>query len=396
MYETENPEQSESVGKRAISRRWATGRVRRAGAAALTVCAIAAAIVALSVNSATAQTDTVRVADGESIQAAIDSADEGSTVIVEAGVYEEQVRIKTNGITLQGEPGAIIRPGAAQSTNDCSWLGLGSAICVGTEFIPETNPDWPQDPFPEGTIKNVVVAGLTIEGPTGFGIRVVDGKNIDISDNAVSGVLAPAINVGSVRNYTITGNSIDNDGTDNFTPLMFVGRSTNGSVKNNEIRNSAQNALTFGRTRKLTFAGNDISGSCGGVYIEQASRKLKLTRNVISANNTLCQFQGIDGDIGGYGILLIDGSKIVIRANTIADNVADGPSLTPGGVIVTAAPGVETGPKNVTIVNNTITGNVANGVALDVFAVGVPKLRVLRNTCEVSLPDASWCVGIDG
>ena len=189
---------------------------------------------------------------------------------------------------------------------------------------------------------------------------------------------------------------MDNEGTTNFTPLVFLGRSKNGTFKANEIRNSASVAMTIGQTRNVVVAKNEVTGSCGGVFIEQKSRKLKLTRNVASANNTLCTDPSIDGDFGGYGILVVDGSKIVIRANTITDHVVESPTLTPGGLLVTPAPGAQTGPKNVTIANNTITGNSANGVPLDLFADGVPKLRVLRNTCEVSLPDASWCEGTDG
>ncbi len=396
MHEMNKAGVALSAGTNQVARPSARTRAGRTTFGALMVWMVFSALLALSTTTATAQSDSIRVDAGESIQAAVDSADEGTTIVVGEGVYEEQVRIRTNGITLQGEPGAIIRPGSAQATNDCSWLGLGSAVCVGTEFIPMTNPDWPEEPFPDGTIKNVTIAGLTIEGPAGFGIRVVDGKNINISDNVVSGVLAPALNVGSVKNFEIVRNSVDNEGTNNFTPLVFIGRSAKGAFKGNEIRNGAQNAVSITRARTLVFSRNQISGSCGGVFAGDAIRKLKLTRNIITGNNKLCQDPNVDGDIGGYGILLVDGSKITIRANTITDHVVESPTITPGGLLVTPAPGAETGPKRVTIANNTITGNSANGVPLDLFADGVPKLRVLRNTCEVSLPDASWCAGTEG
>src|SRR5260370_8668999 len=60
--------------------------------------------VALSVACAAAgsASATIVVGPGQSIQAAVDSASPGDTVLVRPGVYRQSVQIRTDGITLRG------------------------------------------------------------------------------------------------------------------------------------------------------------------------------------------------------------------------------------------------------------------------------------------------------
>src|ERR1700687_5286229 len=62
--------------------------------------------LALALSSGTAASAwasrTIVVGPGQSIQAAINEASPGDTVLVEPGVYHQSVQIRTDGITLRG------------------------------------------------------------------------------------------------------------------------------------------------------------------------------------------------------------------------------------------------------------------------------------------------------
>lgn len=66
-------------------------------------------LIALSIPTTVSASTTYHVYEGQSIQAAVNAASPGGTVIVHAGVYHQSVVIHTNDITLQGESGTILK-----------------------------------------------------------------------------------------------------------------------------------------------------------------------------------------------------------------------------------------------------------------------------------------------
>ena len=340
--------------------------------------------------------ETITVSAGESIQEALDEAAEGSTVIVEPGIYEEQVRVRTDGITLRGKKGATIRPAVPEATNDCSWFGLGAAICVAKDFVDGANERFPGQPAPTEKIGDVSIIGFAIEGPIGFGIWSTMSTDLVISRNTVTGTTGPGISIGVVDRFDVNRNAIDNEGGANFTPLLFVGDSSNGRLTRNIMSGSATNGAVLDELRNVTFSRNTVEEGCGGVLVssrfgsESEMRKVKIERNLIRDNNKTCEDPSVSGAIGGYGILAINGSRLTIRFNEVIDNVVAEPTVTPGGLIVGPAPG-GIGPKNVVVARNTVRGNSVGGVTTDLLLDARGKLTVSNNDCGVSLPDSSWC-----
>src|SRR5436190_14623396 len=63
------------------------------------------------------QAATTVVGPGDSIQAAVDAAQPGDTIVVQ-GLHHENVAITTDGITLHGQ-GAVLEPAATPTENAC-------------------------------------------------------------------------------------------------------------------------------------------------------------------------------------------------------------------------------------------------------------------------------------
>ena len=55
---------------------------------------------------------TINIAAGTSIQAALDKAAPGDTIVVAPGTYHESVTVKAYGITLKGQASGDARPGS--------------------------------------------------------------------------------------------------------------------------------------------------------------------------------------------------------------------------------------------------------------------------------------------
>src|SRR4051794_33977297 len=93
-------------------------------------------VVVLLVLAAPAGAWTRDVHPGESIQAAIDAAHPGDTIRVAAGVYNENLTVTTDGITLRGEgandAGTVLKPGATPTPSTCTdpESGAVNGICV--------------------------------------------------------------------------------------------------------------------------------------------------------------------------------------------------------------------------------------------------------------------------
>jgi nitrous oxidase accessory protein NosD len=154
----------------------------RAGVAAT----LALAVVGLLAGPAQAATRVV--GPGDSIQAAIDAAQPGDTIVV-LGVHHENVAITKDGITLRGI-GAVLEPAATPLVNVCSDPSAPdevNGICIVGDVD-----------FDTGTmireIQNVTVSGFTVsgfnEGIAAFGAHNATFQRNVAKDNEEYGITA--------------------------------------------------------------------------------------------------------------------------------------------------------------------------------------------------------------
>src|SRR5215218_3135294 len=86
--------------------------------ATMALTLLVASGLALAAGAGSAAADSPVVGPGESIQAAVNAADPGDTIVVKR-VHREDVVIRKDGIKLRGEDSAVIKP-PAKADSPCS------------------------------------------------------------------------------------------------------------------------------------------------------------------------------------------------------------------------------------------------------------------------------------
>ncbi|TVR85437.1 MAG: hypothetical protein EA411_12925, partial [Saprospirales bacterium] len=179
--------------------------------------------------------------DHETIQAAIDAADELDIIEVGPGTYEEAIDLNVEGITLQSEDGA----------SETTIKGTGSAASAATVRI---------------TADNVTIDGFTIDNEN------AEAGCISGGNDAADALIKNNVLINSARGVRGdfygrfgTGLEIENNVFDGVT--RGVTNSENwGSVTvtNNEFLNIGANAVSFGSgITQVDFTGNEFENVAG-------------------------------------------------------------------------------------------------------------------------------------
>src|SRR3954451_3187090 len=269
------------------------------------VFALAALALAAFPGSAFAHHPKVVVGPGDSIQAAVDAAAPGQTIVVLPGSYRENVVIAKDGITLRGV-GARMAPPATPEPNFCSDPGQPAAI--GICVVGELNFD------------------------TGEVLRPVDDVTVsgfELRDFPDSGILAFG-----ARNATFRNNTALND--DEYGITAFT--STGTRMLFNRVSGAEEAGFYVGDSPQAdaTLVGNVAADSRFGILwrnAEGGSAVANLVRGNCAGIMVLSGIQGLPGTAGGLSM-----RANVIRANTRACQQSDeGPALSGVGIAIAGA-----------------------------------------------------------
>jgi nitrous oxidase accessory protein NosD len=348
-------------------------------------------VAALSaVSPAFVSADTHVVHPGQSIQAAVNAAEPGDTVVVKAGTYYQSVRISTNGLTLRARGHVTLKPPKyGDNEDECYLPGHAVGICIApADFDPAM-------PTAGNPVSDVTVTGFRVVGFAGDGVFGVHTENLTVSE--VEAIDNAAYGVASFNG--IGTKFLRNSATGSHDAGIYVGDSpdANALVKDNRASGNALGIL-LRHVHNAIVSDNQSWGNCIGVFLladgqDGGSGHIAVLNNTVVANNEVCtQFDtaGFLPVLGGGGIVLAGSQHNVVFQNVVRDNEVESGEGTifSGGIVLVATPrprsnGSFDESKNNLVFLNRARGNDPADIVKD--EASTPNL-IIANLCRTSSP----------
>jgi hypothetical protein len=334
---------------------------------------------------ASASSDTHVVRPGQSIQAAVDAASPGDTIVVKAGEYYESVTIRTDGLTLRAHGTVTLEP-SHYGSSECYLPGHDVGICVvPVDFNPATGSYTTR-------VRDVTITGFRIVGFAGDGIFGFGTENLKVSQVVAIDNTAYGIASFDGKGTTFTRNSASGS----QDAGIYIGDSLDAHavVSHNRAWNNAFGILVR-HSRKAIVSDNKSWDNCLGIILladgqAGGSGEVAVLNNRVVANNDVCtQFAAVGflPVLGGGGIVLAGAQQNLIFQNVVRHN--EGSTLFSGGIVLIASPranadGSFDAASNNLVFLNRLRGNEPADIVKD--APSTPNV-IVANQCRSSMPD---------
>ena len=311
------------------------------GAGAALVLGAAGVIVAAAPPALAA--DRIVVHPGQSVQAAVDAAPTGGTVVLAPGNYAENIWI-TRPVTLRGEPGARFVRAAEPGDTPCNGdqeaadagIEMQVAVCV-TGRLGDPKPGDGDLPSVLAPVRGVRIEGVAFddldEAVLSVGTRDLQVQNVSVTRARDTGIMSWYATNTSMRHVQVSGGT-------GFAAIS-VRRSAGVSITDNVLTGNAGFGVALADDTGALVSNNRIDGNAGGLVAWDSGdllrtgdlRRLRVTGNHV-AGNTRVFGDGEGPSFGHVGIALAGATHSVVAGNTIRDNGAavDGVFLSGSGV----------------------------------------------------------------
>lgn len=323
------------------------------------------------------------VLPGQSIQAAINIAAAGDTVVVRPGTYTENLDITTDDLTLIGF-GARLEAPATPTPAGCVPAGIPNpvGICVNGRVDPNTGQTLP--------VRNVTIRGLTVGQFPSTGIMVLRGQytrieQVDAAGGAAYGILFLQSSDSVLLNSTLHGGQ---------TAGLYIGEAPDAraTVIGNRLFDNGFFGIFIRSASHGTITANHMEGACIGIGFiptepaEDAVSDWQVTANRITANNRRCD-GGAAGPLTGIGVYLGGAKAITVNHNLIDNNTGapDANQAWGGGIVLNDGSvfGFPHQPMDNHIDRNVLRGNFPHDITVVVPGTGN---RFTGNRCETTSP----------
>ena len=213
---------------------------------------------------------TVVVPPNGSVQAAIDHAHKGDTILLSPGVYKESITITKAGITLRGAGsaggGTVLKPPAKLPKGPCTSASGGAGVCVLGKISSQFEVI--------SRVADVTVSGIMFVGWPSMGVFAFGTENLRLTDNAVFKAgeygLARFDSIGGVvKNNTVAGGG---------EAGIYLGDSADAGAKvmHNEVSGS-EFGIFIRHSSGITVQLNHAFSNCQGIMVLDDGRAASAT-----------------------------------------------------------------------------------------------------------------------
>lgn len=273
----------------------------------IALATLSAAVIAAA-SPARAATGTIVVES--TIQAAVDSAAPGDTVVVPAGTYRENILVTTPGLTIEGRPGAVLD-------------GAGLAGSAGIRV--------------RATVTGQRLAGFTVAG-------------LHVTNYSFTGIL-----LSGVDGFRVTGGTYTNNEEYGIFPIRSTGR-----VDFNTVRGSNDSGIYVGQSDGIRIDHNVVSDNTVGIEVELAT-EVTVEHNRATGNSV-----GVLVQVVPF-LSRTETRNVTVRANVLSGNTRPNPVTDPDELLSRLPSGVgllDVAGDRLTVTDNVIAGNPAAGVGV--------------------------------
>jgi hypothetical protein len=334
-------------------------------------CLLAVFLVMLVVSVASAKPKGNIVHPGESIQAAVDAAEPGDTIVVQKGIYNETVVIDKDGISLRGVK-AVLEPPSEPTEGPCE--GAGLCVLGDVDFQTGEVSEYVEDV----SISGFTVRDFSVFGIVGIGARDAKFVKNRSFDNGEYGITTFFSTGTKVISNVVSGAE---------DAAIYVGDSprANTNIVHNETYDSASGILVRNALQGRIIANNAHDNCVGIVFIADApgpAGEFDVNGNKVHDNTGACPATAETPALSGVGIGMLGARDVEVHGNQILDNVPSDPRAFSGGVL--AVRGIEGTPPT----DNTVTGNTILRNEPDIFwDKSGSGNRFKPNDCKTSKPE---------